>query len=113
MACVTLGGAIQASDGKGKLEIANFVLRCVKLCFVQTPLARVPFLLIQVFTFVVKQMKNIHFWTNRGTQREATKALGSTGVERKLTFSNLDRQASSERLHLEIWIDRRRANAYF
>ena len=41
-----------------------------------------------------------HFWR-----------YGSTGVERTLMFSNLGRQASSERLLLAIWIDRRRANA--
>ena len=53
--------ASQASDGKGKLQNANFLLRCVKRCFVQTPLARFPFLLIQVLTFVVKHNENHTF----------------------------------------------------
>ena len=49
--CFTLVKASKASDGKGKLQNASLLSRCEKRCFVPTPLARFPFLLIQVSAF--------------------------------------------------------------
>ena len=54
MVCFIFVRASKASDGKGKPQNASFLLRCVTRCFVQTPLARFPSLLIQVFVVVVK-----------------------------------------------------------
>ena len=113
MVCFTFVRARKTSDGKGKLQNGSSPSRCGKRCFVQTPLARFPFLLIQVFVFVVRLVETIHFGTHRGYPKDAQIALGLTGIEQMLTFSNLDPQASSGRSLLVIWIDRCRANAHF
>ena len=55
MVCFISVRASKARDCKSKPQNASFLSRCVKLCFVQTPLARFPFLLSQVFIFVLKQ----------------------------------------------------------
>ena len=59
----------KASDGKGKLQNASLISRCAKRCVVQPPLARFPFLLIQVFVFVVKPMENHTYWHQQGSPK--------------------------------------------
>ena len=93
MLCFSIVRISKASEGQGELQSASLLSRCVRRCFVCIPLARFPFLLSQVFTFVVKPMKtkNHIFWHHQGSRRWPQMALGSTGVKRKLTFSYLDR----------------------
>ena len=51
---------------------------------------------------------NLYYKTNRKPY-----IFGPTGVPGGMPKRHSDRQASSERLRLDIWIDRRRANAHF
>ena len=58
--------AMLGSNGEGKLQSASLLGRAVTRCFVFIPLARFPFLLSQVFVFVVKHMENNTFLKIRG-----------------------------------------------
>ena len=46
------------SEGKGERQSGSLLSRTVKRCFVYIHLARFPFLLSQVFVFVVKPLEN-------------------------------------------------------
>ena len=54
MVCVIIVKASHVSDGASELQSASSLLSSVKRWFVLIPLARFPFLLSQVFTFVYK-----------------------------------------------------------
>ena len=62
--------AILGSNGEGKLQSASLLGRAVTRCFVIIPLARFPFLLSQVFIFVVEPMENSAFLKVKGTRFE-------------------------------------------
>ena len=59
--------ASEGREGEDELQSASLLPRCVKQCFVFIPLARFPFLLSQVFVFVVKPMENHTFWHQPGS----------------------------------------------
>ena len=58
MLCFFLVSASKASEGEGELQNASLLSIGVQRCFVQIPVARFPFLLSQVFMFVVKPIEN-------------------------------------------------------
>ena len=82
--------------------------------FRTTSSGALPVLANTVFRFWCKTNRKQYILAPTGVPGERPqKAFGSTGVERALTFSDMDRQALSERSFLAIWDERRRANAYF
>ena len=58
MIVVAIVKAREGSKGEGELQSASLLPGSVKWCFVFILLARFPFLLSQVFVFVVKPMEN-------------------------------------------------------
>ena len=113
MLCFFFVSDNKASEGEGELQNASLLAGGVQQCFIHTPLARFPFLLSQVSIFGVKPIENHKVWDQQGSPERGQKGLSIDRGRARAHFSNLDRQASSGRPFLAMWIDRHRANGNF